>query len=107
MVPANFRDVALQVNVDPELIDQPPQSARDVVHPAVHIPKVMPELDRRDRIEKGWRAVSRRADVLDEVIEDVLEVSGSKMRCDRAMHRPEQIELQKFALPVVPAESAP
>ena len=93
---ADFGDLAVEVDLDAEFVHQPLQAEGDVVEPAVHIPEVVAELDRRQAVHERRRVIRRRADVLDEVIEDVPHVARLEKPLHAAVHGAEQVELRKL-----------
>ena len=94
-------DLAVEADVDAEFVHQPLQAEGDVVEAAVHVPEVVAKLDRRQAVHERRRVIRRGADVLDEVIKDVLHVARLEKPLHAAVHRAEQVELRKnFHKPV-------
>ena len=92
---ADLGDLAVEADRDAEFIHQPLQAERDVVEAAVHIPEVVAELDRRQAVHERRRVIGRGADVLDEVVEDVLHVARLEKPLHPAVHGAEQVELEE------------
>ena len=101
---ADLGDLGLETQLHAQLVEQPAQAAGDVVQATVHVPQVVPELDVRQAVHERGRAVGRRADVLDEVVEDVAHVACLDVPGHRLVHAAEQVEPGEAPQPVVVAE---
>ena len=97
---AHLADLAVEVHGDAKLVHQLLEAERDAVEPAVDIPEVVAELDRRHAVHERRRVQRRRADILNEIVENVAHVAGLEVPCNTAMHRAEQIEFEKFPEPI-------
>ena len=87
---AHLGDLAVETDGDTNFVHEPLQADGNVVEAAVHIPKVVAELDRGQAVHERRGVVGRRADILDEVVEDVLHVARLEKPLHAAVHRAEQ-----------------